>query len=129
MKKKTIQTKDTIVAHPVSIFSYVLGFIFAASLTLIAYSIVVNTWLSGTLLIGTIMGLAAVQLLVQLVFFLHLGREKGSRWNVASFYFMFLVLVVIVAGSLWIMDGLNYNMTMTPEQMNERMLSESKKGF
>jgi cytochrome o ubiquinol oxidase operon protein cyoD len=109
--------------------SYVIGFVLAVTLTLLAYFIVVNHLASGFTLIAILLGLAAVQLLVQLVFFLHLGRDKNSRWNVASFYFMLLVLVIFVGGSLWIMSNLNYNMMMTPEEMNKYMLDQSMRGF
>jgi cytochrome o ubiquinol oxidase operon protein cyoD len=129
MEKKPVESISKSKAQPASTTTYVIGFVLAVILTLVAYAIVVNHWLSGAWLIGAIMSLAAVQLLVQLVFFLHLGKEKGSRWNVASFYFMLLILVVIVGGSLWIMNGLNYNMTMSSKQMDEYMLKESAKGF
>ena len=128
----------TNIAHPVehkvegphaSITSYIIGFVLAVILTLLAYFIVVNHLLSGFTLLATLMGLAAVQLLVQLVFFLHLGQDKKSRFNVASFYFMLMVLGILVIGSLWIMSNLNYNMMMSPEDMNEYMLKESMKGF
>jgi cytochrome o ubiquinol oxidase subunit IV len=109
--------------------SYVIGFVLAVTLTLLAYVIVVNHLAAGFTLIATLLGLAAVQLLVQLVFFLHLGRDKNSRWNVASFYFMLLVLVIFVGGSLWIMSNLNYNMMMSPEDMNKFMLDQSMRGF
>lgn len=128
MKNQEIPTEIT-PTHQGSVGSYVCGFVFAIGLTLVAYFLVTNHVLTGGLLTVVIMGLAAVQLVVQLVFFLHLGRDKGSRWNVATFYFMLLILLVIVAGSLWIMENLNYNMMMTPEQMNEYMLKESQKGF
>jgi hypothetical protein len=39
------------------------------------------------------------------------------------------MLVVIVAGSLWIMNNLNYNMMMTPEQMDAYMSKQREKGF
>lgn len=115
----------------IDLVRYVFGFILAVVLTLIAYIIVVSQLLTGFALVGTIMGLAAVQLLVQLIFFLHFGSKQNAdaKWHQAAFYFMFLVLVVIVGGSLWIMANLNYNMTMTPEQMNEYMMKESNKGF
>lgn len=113
----------------VNVTPYIIGFGLAVILTLLAYEVTVNHRLSGAVLLGSIMGLAAVQLVVQLVFFLHLGREKGVRWNLAAFLFMLLILVIIVAGSLWIMYSLNYNMQMTPEQMNEFMIRESNKGF
>ncbi len=110
--------------------SYILGFIFATLLTLIAYFMVVNHTLSGGSLIGAIMGLAAVQLLVQLFFFLHFGQEKGSGWNQAAFYFMLMVLVIIVGGTLWIMYHLNYNMmTMPSDQIDHYMLKQGSKGF
>lgn len=114
--------------HSSTVMPYVTGFISAIALTLLAYFIVTMELLSRDMAVWVIMGLAAVQLMVQLVFFLHLGRDKQSRWNVASFYFMLIVLLIIVIGSLWIMENLNYNM-MTPDQMNEHMLKESSKGF
>lgn len=109
--------------------SYIVGFISALALTFAAYFIVVNHLLPSHLIVPAIMGLALVQVLVQLVFFLHFGRGKESRWNGAAFYFMLIVLVIIVFGSLWIMQNLNYNMMMSPEQMDEYMLKQSKKGF
>lgn len=112
-----------------SMKSYVTGFVLSVAVTLLAYAAVVNHWFAGILLVAVIMGLAVIQLVVQLVFFLHLGRESKPRWNLITFSFMLLVLIIIVGGSLWIMANLNYNMMMTPEQMDEYMLKQSNKGF
>lgn len=109
--------------------SYIIGFVLSLVLTLVAYFAVTEGWVSGTGLIALIMGLASIQFVVQLFFFLHLGNESKPRWQLAAFLFMFLVLVIIVGGSLWIMANLNYNMMMTPEQMDEYMLKQSNKGF
>lgn len=109
--------------------SYVVGFILSVVLTVIAYLLVVNHILSGFGLALAIMGLAAVQLVVQLVFFLHLGLDAKRRWNLAAFLFMGMVLLIIVVGSLWIMNNMNYNMMMTPEQMDQYMKQQSNKGF
>jgi len=114
---------------PHSAAAYVAGFISAVALTLMAYFSVVERWFSGRELVGVIMGLAAIQLVVQLVFFLHLGRETKPRWNMIVFIFMLIILVIIVAGSLWIMQNLNYHTMMSPEAMNEYMLKQGKKGF
>jgi cytochrome o ubiquinol oxidase subunit IV len=114
--------------HPGSFTSYAVGFIVAIMLTVAAYLMVMGQWLSGGVLLLVIMGLAAVQLIVQLVFFLHLGRD-GVRWKAAAFFAMFIILVLIVGGSLWIMYNLDYNMMMSSEEMNEYMLKESQKGF
>jgi cytochrome o ubiquinol oxidase operon protein cyoD len=112
-----------------TIWLYVTGFILAVGLTILAYLMVTDYWLVGNTLIFSAMGLALVQLVVQLVFFLHLGRESKPRWNLSIFFFTILVLLVIVGGSLWIMYNLNYNMNMTPEQMDTYMIKQSDKGF
>ncbi len=111
-----------------SMMGYSVGFALAVALTIVAYFAVVDRWLDGAALTGMIMGLAVVQLLVQLVFFLHLGKKRGS-WNLTAVLFTLMILVIVVAGSLWIMHNMNYNMQMTPEQMNEYMRKESNKGF
>lgn len=98
-----------------NLMTYVVGFVTSIILTLTAYQLVVNHVLAGWALIFTILGLAVVQLLVQLLFFLHLGRESKPRWNLAAFLFMLLVVMIIAGGSLWIMKNLNYR-TMSPAQ-------------
>jgi cytochrome o ubiquinol oxidase operon protein cyoD len=49
-------------------------------------------------------------LLVQLIFFLHLGRGSNVRWNILVLSFASLVVIIIVTGSLWIMNNLDYHM-------------------
>jgi cytochrome o ubiquinol oxidase subunit IV len=93
-----------------TLLSYIVGFILSILLTLAAYFSVVNHLMSGKTLILMVAGLAVVQLLVQLLFFLHLGRESRPRWKLLVFWFMLLVVGILVIGSLWIMNNLNYNM-------------------
>lgn len=111
-----------------SVRSYSLGFSLAIILTLAAYIAVTSGWFSQVGAIAAVSVLAAVQLIVQLIFFLHLGRDK-VKWKTSAFYTMFIILVLIVGGSLWIMYNLDYNMMMSPEAMEQHMLEESKKGF
>jgi cytochrome o ubiquinol oxidase operon protein cyoD len=107
-----------------SIHSYIAGFILSVVLTLAAYFIVVNEVLSGPLLIATIVGLAIAQLMVQLVFFLHLGGEGKPRWRLTTFAFMGIVLFILVFGSLWIMYNLDYHMTTTPEELDHEIIED-----
>jgi cytochrome o ubiquinol oxidase operon protein cyoD len=89
--------------------SYVSGFAVSLLLTLTAFALVAQhidtsqDALSHNVLIPVVIGLAIVQLMVQLVFFLHLGRESKPRFNLTAFLFMLLVVVLLVGGSLWIM--------------------------
>lgn len=95
--------------------SYVVGFILSIIATVLAYLIVVNhVWPMSTLIL-VILIIAVIQLATQAVFFLHIGR--GSHWKLVTFAFAILIVLIIVIGTLWIMNNLNYNMMrMTPAQ-------------
>jgi cytochrome o ubiquinol oxidase subunit IV len=105
---------------PARVNAYIIGFVSSVATTLIAYALVVNrVWPTGVLII-VIAALAVVQLAIQLIFFLHLGEEKGPRWKLVTFSFALIVVGILVVGSLWIMDNLNYNMMhFTPAQQDQ----------
>lgn len=102
-----------------SLKTYVTGFVFSIVLTLTAYLLVVNRKFSVDIIIAAIVGLALLQFLVQLFFFLHLGKETKPRWKLFVLFFMIMVVLILVFGSIWIMNNLNYRMT--PEQINTYM--------
>jgi len=109
---------------------YILGFLVSLTLTLTAYILVAGQAFSGTSLVLIIGGLALVQMLIQLVFFLHVTDEVRPRFRLVSFGFMAVILVIVVAGSLWIMYHLNYNMMdMSGQEKNDLMTTERDKGF
>ena len=87
-----------------------VGFTFSLILMLSAYRIVTYYHLTNHWLVFTIFALALIQAVIQLIFFLHLGLESKPRWNLITFLFMVLVIVVIIGGSLWIMANLDYNL-------------------
>jgi cytochrome o ubiquinol oxidase operon protein cyoD len=105
-----------------SLESYTTGFILSLVLTLAAYFAVVNDTLSTTTLIAGIVILAIAQLFVQLIFFLHIDRERKPRHMLMVSLFTVMVLGIVVYGSIWIMDNLHYNMT--PDEVTEYMMEE-----
>lgn len=110
---QTVAAAPTAAGHeasPGTVRTYTVGFILSIILTFLAYGAVTRHWFSGNALILVIMGLASVQLVVQLFFFLHLGSESKPRWNAAVFGFMLIILGIVVGGTLWIMYHLDYNM-------------------
>lgn len=113
----------------ISLKPYVAGFVLSVILTLTAYFLVVERLLSGWELVAAIIALALTQFFVQVTLFLHVGDEPKPRWNLSAFLFMLLVVVIIVIGSLWIMNNLNYNMMMSPEEMETYMMKRNEKGF
>jgi len=87
--------------------SYLIGFILSLALTCAAYLAIVGHLPSKKILIYTVVGLAFVQMIVQLLFFFHLAKEVKPRWNLQIFLAMFFLIAIIVGGSLWIMFDLD----------------------
>lgn len=94
-------------------WSYVIGFALSLLFTAIPYQMVVNQTATGTTLLATIIGIAVLQMIIQIVFFLHLGRGPKPLYNVIFFVFTVGTIILVVVGSIWIMNHLNYNMAPT----------------
>ena len=90
--------------------SYLLGYALSLILTLAAFFIASERWMTGQSLAAALFSLALVQAWVQLFYYFNLGKEPKPKWNLISLYFMLTVLLIIVIGSLLIMYSLNYRM-------------------
>src|SRR3989304_3280446 len=105
--------------------SYVIGFVLSIILTLIPYFIVVKHLMVNQTAVFAVVGSALVQLLVQVVFFLPFHKKSNPHWNLIVFIFTILIVIILVAGSLWVMYNLNYNMTeVSPSNSNEGYIPE-----
>ena len=104
--------------------SYFIGFVISIALTLIAYFAVVNNSFEINILVALVISLAVMQLVVQLLFFLHLleGKPSERGWRTIIFISTISIILVIIVGSLWIMNNLNYHMS--PQQMNQYILEQ-----
>ncbi len=87
--------------------SYLYGFVLSLLLTGLSFFLVFSKSIQGSVLIYSLAILALVQAIIQLIFFLHVGQEAKPRWESLSFWFMILILLIIVVGSLWIMYDLD----------------------
>ena len=61
-------------------------------------------------LIPVIIGVGIVQIVVHLVYFLHMNTSSSQGWNNAAFIFTVIIVGILVAGSIWVMYHLNANM-------------------
>jgi cytochrome o ubiquinol oxidase operon protein cyoD len=113
----------TTITEQGSLELYVAGFILSIALTVGAYLLVVNHILASSMTLPVIIGLALVQFWVQLIFFLHLGRESKPRWKVLVFLFTGLIVVILVFGTLWIMKNLNYHAMTDTEILHDEGVS------
>lgn len=89
--------------------SYIVGFILSLIFTLIPYYMVVNQTVSGNALLATILGFALVQMIIQIVFFLHLGRGPKPFYNIVFFASTVGIILVVVGGSIVIINNLHRN--------------------
>jgi cytochrome o ubiquinol oxidase operon protein cyoD len=95
--------------------SYTFGFALSVGLTLLAFS--ASTFMNAFAL-PVVVGAALLQLLVQLVFFLHIGSKSTPRANVTVFFFTLLIIGIVVGGTLWIMSNLDH-LHMRPATVND----------
>lgn len=86
-----------------SLKSYVIGFILSIVLTIIPLVLVMNPLFSKTATIVVIMIMAILQFVVQLFFFMHIREGEKPRWNVQTLILGMVIVLTIVAGSIWIM--------------------------
>ncbi len=93
-----------------SLASYIIGFVLSLIFTIIPYYVVVNHLLKGSSLLLAILGFAVVQLIVQVTFFLHLGRGPKPNWNLFFFAATLGIILIVVGGSLIIINNLHRNL-------------------
>ncbi|WP_171263359.1 MULTISPECIES: cytochrome o ubiquinol oxidase subunit IV [Acinetobacter] len=90
---------------------YTIGFILSVLLTIVPFYMAMHTEdFSRGAIIATIAITAVAQVLVQLVFFLHMNSSSEQRWNVIAFIYTILTIAVLLVGSVWIMNYLHSNM-------------------
>jgi cytochrome o ubiquinol oxidase operon protein cyoD len=93
-----------------SMRDYTIGFALSVALTAIPFALVMTGALSATLTAVLVMALAVAQIIVHMVFFLHMTPRAEGGWTMTSLIFTIIVVMIMLAGSLWVMSHLNSNM-------------------
>lgn len=104
--------------------SYVIGFILSLIFTFIPYYMVVNETVHGTSLLFAILGFAFIQMIIQITFFLHIGRGPKPNWNLFFFVSTVGIILVVIGGSIMIMTQLHYNMSVSPEDQIKKLVND-----
>jgi cytochrome o ubiquinol oxidase operon protein cyoD len=99
---------DTSGANPGTLGTYVTGFVLAVVLTVIPFGLVMSGVLPRWATVAGVFTAAVAQILVHLHYFLHLDTSSEQRWNLLAIVFTFLIMFILVAGSVWIMFNLYY---------------------
>ncbi|MGF6394760.1 cytochrome o ubiquinol oxidase subunit IV [Pseudomonas plecoglossicida] len=93
-----------------SVKSYMIGFVLSIILTAIPFGLVMFPSLPKNLTVLVVVAMAVIQVVVHLVYFLHMDRSKEQRTNVTTFLFTGLVIALLVGLSLWIMFSIHFEM-------------------
>lgn len=100
---------------------YLTGFILSVILTAIPFWLVMGSVMdSKTTTIAIILAFGAVQIVVHVVYFLHMDAKAEAGWNLMSFLFTATLLLIILAGSIWIMSHLHDNTHPAPTHIETR---------
>ena len=89
---------------------YTIGFVLAVILTVIPFWLVMGNILDPAMTRYVIMGFAAVQVVVHMVYFLHMNSKSEGGWNMMALILTIVLLGIILAGSIWVMYHMNANM-------------------
>ena len=93
--------------------SYLIGFLLSVILTAVPFWLVMTQTshgFSAETILAAILVFAVVQVVVHVIYFLHMDRSAEQRWNVVAFGFTLLILIIVVTGSIWIMHNATSNM-------------------
>ena len=91
--------------------SYLIGFILSVILTAIPFWLVMTNKLDNTQATQfAIMGMAVVQIIVHMMYFLHMNFKSEGGWTMMALMFTITIVVIMLAGSMWVMYHLNTNM-------------------
>jgi cytochrome o ubiquinol oxidase operon protein cyoD len=118
--------------HP-NTATYLTGFVLAVLLTLLAFGlvivgkgcslgpidkvmgifsygeVVIEKMPRHLIIVGVIV-LAILQISVHLRYFLHLSFGSPQNWNLLAILFALFIIIIMVGGTLWIMNDLNGHM-------------------
>jgi cytochrome o ubiquinol oxidase operon protein cyoD len=94
-----------------SFSTYLLGFVLSVVLTAIPFWLVMGGALPSKQITAlVIMAFAIVQIVVHMIYFLHMSTKSENGWSMMALIFTIVMVVIALSGSLWVMNHLNSNM-------------------
>lgn len=105
-----------------SLKGYMTGFVLSVILTAIPFWLVMGGVLDSKLLTAVIvMGIGVVQIVVHVIYFLHMNARSEGGWTLMALIFTIIIVGIALAGSLWVMHHLNTNMMPMTQEMMKNM--------
>ncbi len=100
---------------------YLIGFGLSVVLTAIPFWLVMSGVISSKEVAAfVVMALALTQIVVHMIFFLHMDTKSENGWTIMALIFTIVLIVIALSGSLWVMYHLTTNMMpMSPHEMKQ----------
>ena len=107
--------------HQSTLKGYATGFILSVILTAIPFALVMGkAFADSTTTALVILAFGAVQIVVHMIYFLHMNAKVEGGWSMLALIFTTVLVVITLSGSVWVLYHLNQNMMpMTNHQMNQ----------
>lgn len=102
-----------------SMRDYLIGFGLSVVLTAVPFWMVMTGTFNNQITAFVIMAFAVVQILVHMVYFLHMNTRSEGGWTMMALIFTIVVVVIALSGSLWVMYHLNTNMMPMSHDMSQ----------
>jgi cytochrome o ubiquinol oxidase operon protein cyoD len=94
-----------------SLKDYAIGFVLAVILTAIPFWLVMaKVFDKSSTTAAVVLAFAAVQVVVHMVYFLHMNGKAEGGWSLLATMFTLVLLIIVLAGSIWVMYHMNINM-------------------
>jgi cytochrome o ubiquinol oxidase operon protein cyoD len=113
---------DEASSHHGSFKDYLIGFVLAAVLTAIPFWIVIyDVFRNPKVGAVVILIFAFVQIVVHMVYFLHMNTKSEGGWTFLALLFTLTLVVITLVGSIWVMYHMDQNvMPMSPHEALQR---------
>ena len=109
------------IGYHATVKGYLTGFVLSVILTAIPFWLVMAKVLPPSTTIPVILGFAGVQVIVHMVYFLHMNTKVEGGWSFLAMLFTVIVVVIMLAGSIWVMYHMNTNMMPVDPQTMRNM--------
>ena len=91
--------------------SYLIGFVLSVILTAVPFWLVMARPISSNELTAlAIVAFAIVQIVVHMIYFLHMDFRSEGGWTMMALIFTLVIVFIAISGSLWVMYHLDTNM-------------------
>lgn len=113
------QGHDDDLAYHATVKGYVTGFLLSVVLTAIPFWLVMGQVLpSKNVTALVILAFAAVQMVVHMVYFLHMNSKVEGGWSMLALIFTAALVLIMLSGSIWVMYHMNTNMMPVHDMRN-----------